>query len=87
MRVVRRERGTCAIFSAIAAKAAEDGEPASSTLGRAVRAFVKMVHNGIVYGDLKIIAEVYDLLHRGAGCPRASSRHLRGLEQWASEVY
>jgi len=29
--------------------------------------YVKMVHNGIEYGDMQLIAEVYDLLHRGAG--------------------
>ena len=29
--------------------------------------FVKMVHNGIEYGDMQIIAEVYDVLHRGMG--------------------
>jgi 6-phosphogluconate dehydrogenase len=29
--------------------------------------FVKMVHNGIEYGDMQIIAEVYDVLHRGLG--------------------
>jgi 6-phosphogluconate dehydrogenase len=29
--------------------------------------FVKMVHNGIEYGDMQIIAEVYDVLHRGIG--------------------
>ena len=29
--------------------------------------FVKMVHNGIEYGDMQIIAEAYDVLHRGAG--------------------
>ncbi len=26
-----------------------------------------MVHNGIEYGDMQLIAEIYDLLHRGAG--------------------
>ena len=31
--------------------------------------YVKMVHNGIEYGDMQLIAEVYDLLHRGAGLP------------------
>ena len=31
-----------------------------------------MVHNGIEYGDMQLIAEVYDLLHRGGrACPRA----------------
>jgi len=29
--------------------------------------FVKMVHNGIEYGDMQLIAESYDLLRRGAG--------------------
>ncbi|MCI0457221.1 MAG: NADP-dependent phosphogluconate dehydrogenase [Gemmataceae bacterium] len=29
--------------------------------------FVKMVHNGIEYGDMQLIAEAYDLLRRGAG--------------------
>ena len=29
--------------------------------------FVKMVHNGIEYGDMQLIAEAYDLLQRGAG--------------------
>jgi 6-phosphogluconate dehydrogenase len=29
--------------------------------------FVKMVHNGIEYGDMQLIAEVYDLLRRAAG--------------------
>ncbi|NMD30952.1 MAG: NADP-dependent phosphogluconate dehydrogenase, partial [Chloroflexi bacterium] len=31
--------------------------------------YVKMVHNGIEYGDMQLIAEIYDLLHRGAGIP------------------
>jgi 6-phosphogluconate dehydrogenase len=29
--------------------------------------YVKMVHNGIEYGDMQLIAEVYDLLARGLG--------------------
>ena len=29
--------------------------------------FVKMVHNGIEYGDMQLLAEAYDLLGRGAG--------------------
>jgi len=29
--------------------------------------FVKMIHNGIEYADMQLIAEVYDLFHRGAG--------------------
>ena len=33
--------------------------------------FVKMVHNGIEYGVMQLIAEAYDLLRRGAGLPPA----------------
>lgn len=29
--------------------------------------FVKMVHNGIEYGDMQLICEAYDLMHRGLG--------------------
>jgi 6-phosphogluconate dehydrogenase len=59
------------IFRAIAAKA-DDGEPCVDYMGpRGAGHYVKMVHNGIEYGDMQLIAEVYDLLHRGAGIPTA----------------
>ena len=55
------------ILRAIAAKA-EDGEPCVAHVGpRGAGHYVKMVHNGIEYGDMQLIAEAYDLLHRGAG--------------------
>ena len=55
------------ILRAIAAKA-EDGEPCVAYMGpRGAGHYVKMVHNGIEYGDMQLIAETYDLLHRGAG--------------------
>jgi 6-phosphogluconate dehydrogenase len=55
------------IFRAIAAKA-EDGEPCVDYMGpRGAGHYVKMVHNGIEYGDMQLIAEIYDILHRGAG--------------------
>ncbi|HVU51002.1 MAG TPA: NADP-dependent phosphogluconate dehydrogenase [Polyangia bacterium] len=31
--------------------------------------YVKMVHNGIEYGDMQLIAEAYDLMSRGLGMP------------------
>ena len=31
--------------------------------------YVKMVHNGIEYGDMQLICEAYDLLQRGLGLP------------------
>jgi 6-phosphogluconate dehydrogenase len=53
------------ILQAIAAKA-EDGQPCVAYMGpRGAGHYVKMVHNGIEYGDMQLIAEIYDLLHRG----------------------
>jgi 6-phosphogluconate dehydrogenase len=47
---------------------ADDGEPCCDWLGEdGAGHFVKMVHNGIEYGDMQLIAEAYDLLHRVAG--------------------
>jgi 6-phosphogluconate dehydrogenase len=55
------------IFQAIAAKA-EDGQPCVEYIGpRGAGHYVKMVHNGIEYGDMQLIAETYDLLSRGLG--------------------
>ncbi len=54
-------------FRAIAAKA-EDGEPCVAYMGpRGAGHYVKMVHNGIEYGDMQLIAEIYDVLRRGLG--------------------
>ena len=59
------------IFRAIAAKA-EDAEPCVEYMGpRGAGHYVKMVHNGIEYGDMQLIAETYDLLGRGAAIPAA----------------
>ncbi|HSK10779.1 MAG TPA: NADP-dependent phosphogluconate dehydrogenase [Vicinamibacterales bacterium] len=56
-------------FRAIAAKA-DDGEPCVDYMGPfGAGHYVKMVHNGIEYGDMQLIAEVYDLLRRGLGLP------------------
>jgi 6-phosphogluconate dehydrogenase len=68
------------IFRAIAAKAG-DGEPCVDYMGpRGAGHYVKMVHNGIEYGDMQLIAEVYDLLHRGAGL---SASELAGVfREW-----
>jgi 6-phosphogluconate dehydrogenase len=55
------------IFRAIAARA-DDGEPCVDYMGpRGAGHYVKMVHNGIEYGDMQLIAEVYDLLARAGG--------------------
>ena len=55
------------ILRAMAAKA-EDGEPCVAYMGpRGAGHYVKMVHNGIEYGDMQLIAEIYDVLTRAAG--------------------
>ncbi len=54
------------ILEAVAAKV--DGEPCVTYLGpRSAGHYVKMVHNGIEYGVMQIIAESYDLMKRGLG--------------------
>lgn len=52
------------IFQSIAAKA--DGEPCCDWVGETGAGhFVKMVHNGIEYGDMQIICEAYHIMRRG----------------------
>src|SRR5579885_2106272 len=56
------------IFQAIAAKA-DDGVPCCDWVGESGSGhYVKMVHNGIEYGDMQIIGEAYHLLRAVAGC-------------------
>ncbi|MGA2047069.1 MAG: decarboxylating NADP(+)-dependent phosphogluconate dehydrogenase [Terracidiphilus sp.] len=55
------------IFQSIAAKV-EDGTPCCDWVGEdGAGHYVKMVHNGIEYGDMQLICEAYDLLQRGLG--------------------
>jgi 6-phosphogluconate dehydrogenase len=59
------------IFQAIAARV-DDGTPCCDWVGEnGAGHFVKMVHNGIEYGDMQLITETYqimrDLLHLSAG--------------------
>ncbi len=69
------------IFKAIAAKAEEDGQPCVEYLGpRSAGHYVKMVHNGIEYGDMQLIAEVYDLLHRGLDLSNSELAEL--FDEW-----
>lgn len=54
------------IFQAIAAKS-EDGTPCCDWVGEGGAGhYVKMVHNGIEYGDMQLICEAFDFLHKGA---------------------
>ncbi len=54
------------IFQAIAAKV--DGEPCCDWVGdQGAGHYVKMVHNGIEYGDMQLICEAYQLMREGLG--------------------
>jgi 6-phosphogluconate dehydrogenase len=55
------------ILQAIAAKT-DDGEPCCDWLGKGGAGhFVKMVHNGIEYGDMQMICETYQMMKEGLG--------------------
>src|SRR4051794_3656699 len=55
------------IFQSIAAKV-EDGSPCCEWVGEnGAGHYVKMVHNGIEYGDMQLICEAYQLLKDGLG--------------------
>ena len=54
------------IMEAVAAKIGK--QPCVTYLGEGgVGHFVKMVHNGIEYGLMQLLAEAYDVMHRGLG--------------------
>ncbi len=57
------------IFQAIAAKVGPNGDiPCCDWVGpRGAGHYVKMVHNGIEYGDMQLICEAYYMLSRGLG--------------------
>src|SRR5437870_10640646 len=55
------------IFQSIAAKVA-DGSPCCDWVGeQGAGHYVKMVHNGIEYGDMQLICEAYNILKNGLG--------------------
>jgi 6-phosphogluconate dehydrogenase len=56
------------IWEAIAAKV-DDGACVTYIGPEGSGHFVKMVHNGIEYGDMQLIAEAYDMMRRGLGMP------------------
>ncbi len=72
------------VLEAISAQV--DDEPCAAWLGPgAAGHYVKMVHNGIEYAEMQLIAESYDLLHRGLGLDNASLAEI--FRRWnASEL-
>jgi len=67
------------ILQGVAAKV--DGEPCCDWVGSGGSGhYVKMVHNGIEYGDMQMIAESYDLMSRGIGL---GAEELKGVfDEW-----
>ncbi len=66
-----------------------DGEPCCSHVGPdGAGHFVKMVHNGIEYADMQLIAEAYDLLRRVGGLePAQIAEVFRGWNETELESY
>ena len=59
------------VLEAVAAKV--DGEPCVTYIGPGASGhFVKMVHNGIEYGIMQLLAETYDILKNGLGMDNAA---------------
>ncbi|MGA0040295.1 MAG: decarboxylating NADP(+)-dependent phosphogluconate dehydrogenase [Pirellulales bacterium] len=70
------------IFQAIAAKVGPKGDiPCCDWVGpRGAGHYVKMVHNGIEYGDMQLICEAYSLLKHGAGLSNNQLAHV--FDEW-----
>jgi 6-phosphogluconate dehydrogenase len=63
------------IFEAVAAKV--NGEPCVAYMGLGSAGhYVKMVHNGIEYGIMQLIAETYDLMKRGLNLDNTQLRDI-----------
>jgi 6-phosphogluconate dehydrogenase len=64
------------IFQAICART-DDGSPCCDWVGEnGAGHFVKMVHNGIEYGDMQLICEAYDILRRVLGMSAAQMQEV-----------
>jgi 6-phosphogluconate dehydrogenase len=67
------------IFQSIAAKV--DGAPCCDWVGEGGAGhYVKMVHNGIEYGDMQLIGEAYNLMKTGLGLTPDQMREI--FEEW-----
>lgn len=73
------------ILQGISAKAKEDGLPCCDWIGAGGAGhYVKMVHNGIEYGDMQLISEAYFLLKNLLGC---SAEELKAIfTEWNTGV-
>jgi len=66
-----------------------NGEPCCTHIGAdGAGHFVKMVHNGIEYADMQLIAEAYDLLRKGLGVePAAIAETIRSWNRGRLDSY
>jgi 6-phosphogluconate dehydrogenase len=73
------------VLELVAAKA-EDGQPCVAHVGTGSAGhYVKMVHNGIEYGLMQLIAESYDLMKRGWGMSNAEMSAL--YQEWSQSDF
>ncbi len=68
------------IFQAIAAKVSDGGICCQYVGADGAGHFVKMVHNGIEYGDMQLISEAYFLLSRVCGLSAAEMHNI--FDEW-----
>ena len=68
------------ILTKVAAKTEDDGACVTYIGSKGSGHFVKMVHNGIEYGDMQLIAEAYDLLKSVAGLNNSQLKDV--FTQW-----
>lgn len=69
------------VLEAVSAKVGEAEEPCVAHMGRgAAGHYVKMVHNGIEYGMMQLIAEAYDLLKQVGGLDNPTLHQV--FDQW-----
>lgn len=75
------------IFQAVSAKV-EDGSPCCDWVGQgAAGHFVKMVHNGIEYGDMQLICEAYSLMQAAGMAPAEMSEVLADWNKGELDSY
>ena len=68
------------IFQGICAQT-DEGEPCCDWVGEnGAGHFVKMVHNGIEYGDMQMICETYQLMKQGLGMSNSEMHDV--LDEW-----
>ena len=71
------------MYQSIAAQV--DGEPCCQWIGEGGAGhYVKMVHNGIEYGDMQLIAEAYQFMHEGLGMSHAEMQKV--FREWDDGV-